>query len=342
MTTPPMRILVLTGGSSSERDVAIASARQVVAALRSRGHTVTVADTTTGVLDAAAESVLLATTVGTEWPDTAALAAREREFLLGAMINDPAVRNADVVFLALHGGRGEDGTIQHILDVAGIRYTGSGPLGSGIALDKDIAKHLFRQAKVPTADWLMDLPDVPVAVEQVEKTLGWPVVVKPSREGSTVGLSVVREPATFAAAVLEARKYDAEVMVEQFIPGRELTIGILGAEALATGEIIPQHELFDYECKYTPGMSEEIFPAHLRPEVAREVERLGLAAHQALKLSGYSRVDFRLTPEGGLYCLEVNTLPGMTSTSLMPQSAAVKGIEFPELCEKICEEGRSG
>jgi D-alanine-D-alanine ligase len=310
----------------------------VVAALRSRGHSVTVADTTTGVLDAAAESALLAATVGTEWPDTAALESREREFLLGAMINHPAVREADVVFLALHGGRGEDGTIQHILEVAGIPYTGSGPLGSGIALDKDVSKRLFRQAGVPTADWLMHLPGAPVSSTDVDHAIGWPAVVKPSREGSTVGLSVVRQPAELGAALVEAARYDSEVMVERFIPGRELTIGILGHEALAVGEIIPQHELFDYECKYTPGMSEEIFPASLPPDVAQEVQRLGLAAHLALKLKGYSRVDFRLTPEGDLYCLEVNTLPGMTSTSLMPQSAGAVGIGFPELCERICRE----
>jgi D-alanine-D-alanine ligase len=335
-----MRVLVITGGSSSERDVAIASARQVVAALRSRGHTVTVVDTISGVLDEAAEQALLAARVGVEWPDTRALEIREREFLLGAMVDSPALRSADVVFLALHGGRGEDGTIQHILEVAGIPYTGSGPLGSGIALDKDVSKRLFRQAGVPTADWLMHLPGAPVSATEVDHTLGWPVVVKPSREGSTVGLTVVRDPAHLGAALEEAARYDPEVMVERFIPGRELTIGILGSDALAVGEIIPRHELFDYECKYTPGMSEEIFPASLPPEVTAEVQRLGLAAHLALKLKGYSRVDFRLTPEGRLYCLEVNTLPGMTSTSLMPQSAGAMGIGFPELCEKICELGQ--
>jgi len=126
-------------------------------------------------------------------------------------------------------------------------------------------------------------------------------------------------------------------MIEAFVPGRELTVGILDNDALAVGEIIPQHELFDYECKYTPGMSEEIFPADLSEPVTWEVQRLGVVAHQALKLRGYSRVDFRLTPSGKLYCLEVNTLPGMTATSLLPQSAAAAGIDFPTLCERICE-----
>lgn len=331
-----MNIAVLTGGSSAERDVAIASARQVVAALRSRGHTVTVVDTTAGVLDTAAEAQLLAVRVGVDWPDTKALEARECEFLLGEMINSPAIRGADVVFLALHGGRGEDGTVQHVLEVAGIPFTGSGPLGSGLALDKDVSKRLFRAAGVATADWLMHLPGASVTTAEVDHSLGWPVIVKPSREGSSVGLCVVRQPDQLRPALARAAEYDPEVIVECFIAGRELTVGILGDVALAVGEIIPKHELFDYECKYTPGMSEEIFPAPIPDHVALEVQQLGLLAHQALKLDGYSRVDFLLTPDGHLFCLEVNTLPGLTSTSLMPQSAGAVGIGFPELCEKIC------
>jgi D-alanine-D-alanine ligase len=131
-------------------------------------------------------------------------------------------------------------------------------------------------------------------------------------------------------------------MIEGFVPGRELTVGVLEGEALAVGEIIPRHEIFDYECKYTPGMSQEIFPADLSPAVTAECRRLGLVAHEALKLGGYSRVDFRLTPAGELFCLEVNTLPGMTATSLLPQSAAAVGIEFPDLCERICRTARLG
>ena len=146
----------------------------------------------------------------------------------------------------------------------------------------------------------------------------------------------------FEPAVGLARQYDDEVMVEQFIPGRELTVGVLEGRPLAVGEIIPRHEIFDYECKYTPGMSEEIFPADLPGPVAAECQRLSLLAHDALKLGGYSRVDFRLTPRGEILCLEVNTLPGMTATSLLPQAARAVGIEFPELCDRICRIARSG
>ena len=143
-----------------------------------------------------------------------------------------------------------------------------------------------------------------------------------------------------SAAVALARRYDDEVMIERFVPGRELTVGVLDGKALAVGEIIPRHEIFDYECKYTPGMSQEIFPADLPAAVTAECGRLGLLAHEALKLGGYSRVDFRLTPAGELFCLEVNTLPGMTATSLLPQAARAAGIEFPELCERICRAAR--
>src|SRR5687767_6949645 len=327
-----MRVTVLTGGTSAERDVALASAVQVIGALRSRGHEVAVVDTARGYIPQADEPALLSAVVGTEPPPIAQLQTLERGLLLTGLANLAAVRDADVLFLALHGGRGEDGTIQTLLEMIGVPYTGSGRLGSAMAMDKDISKRLFQEAGVPTAEWVM----APVDEATVAERFGWPLVVKPSKQGSTVGLSVVKAPAELRPALELARRYDDEVMVERFIPGRELTVGILEGEALAVGEIIPRHEIFDYECKYTPGMSEEIFPADLPAAVDREVGRLGVLAHEALKLGGYSRVDFRLTPEGDLFCLEVNTLPGMTATSLLPQSAAARGIPFPELCERIC------
>jgi D-alanine-D-alanine ligase len=331
-----MHITVLTGGTSSERDVALASARQIVAALRERGHDVSVVDTALGYVPARDEASLLEAAVGAEPPSLEHLRSLERGLLLSGLAGLRAVRDADVLFLALHGGHGEDGTLQTLLEMVGVPYTGSGRLGSAMAMDKDISKRLFRQAGVPTADWCM----APVPAMRAGEQFGWPLVVKPSKEGSTVGLTIVKEASGFDAAVALARQYDDEVVVERFVPGRELTVGILEGKALAVGEIIPRHEVFDYECKYTPGMSSEIFPADLPDEVARECGRLGVLAHEALKLGGYSRVDFRLTPEGRLFCLEVNTLPGMTATSLMPQSAAAVGIEFPELCERICRTAR--
>jgi D-alanine-D-alanine ligase len=331
-----MRVTVLTGGTSAERDVALASAVQVVPALRSRGHEVAVVDTARGFIPEADEPALLSGVVGTEPPSIAQLHALERGLLLSGLANLAAVRDADVLFLALHGGRGEDGTIQTLLEMVGVPYTGSGRLGSAIAMDKDISKRLFQRSGVPTAPWVM----APAARDRVNREFGWPVVVKPSKQGSTVGLTVVKQPGEYEAAVALARQYDDEVMIERFVPGRELTVGILEGRALAVGEIIPRHEIFDYECKYTPGMSQEIFPADLPPKLSAECGRQALLAHEALKLGGYSRVDFRLTPEGELFCLEVNTLPGMTATSLMPQSARAVGIEFAELCERICRVAR--
>jgi D-alanine-D-alanine ligase len=331
-----LKVTVLTGGTSSERDVALASAVQVVAALRKCGHDVSVVDTARGYIPEAEEARELGGSVGVTPPSLEKLRSLERGLLVSGLGDLQVVRDAEVLFLALHGGTGEDGTLQALLEIIGVPYTGSGPMASGIAMDKDISKRLFRAAGVATADWAM----APISGTEVQRRFGWPVVVKPSKQGSTVGLTVVRKASQLEDAVALASRYDDEVMIEAFVPGRELTVGILDDQALAVGEIIPQHEIFDYECKYTPGMSEEIFPADLSPALTADCQQLGLAAHRALKLGGYSRVDFRLTPEGSLSCLEVNTLPGMTATSLLPQSARAVGIDFPELCDRICRSAR--
>ena len=332
-----MRITVLMGGTSAERDVSIASSLRIAEALRSRGHQVLTLDTARGPLTEAQEKALLArgNPVQKEPPKQEELAKMAAETLPQMLRALPSLREADVVFLGLHGGYGEDGSIQALLDMAGIRYTGSGHLASALAMDKDLSKHLFRRAGVPTADWVMARREAP-ADEQLGR-LGaiMPVVVKPSKQGSTVGLSVVKRREELTAAIAEAFRYDDEVMIEQFVAGRELTVGILGEDALPVGEIIPKHEIYDYECKYTPGMAEEVFPAQIPSDRAREAQELAKRAFQALKLRGCARIDFRMTEDGSLFCLEANTLPGMTATSLIPQGAAAAGIPFPELCERI-------
>ncbi len=326
-----MKIAVLFGGTSEERDVSIASAAQIIPALRSRGHEVLAIDTATGRLAQDAEQKLLTRAVATEPPSGAQLARFGGTALaLASEAND--IRDVDVVFLALHGGAGEDGRVQAVLDLAGLAYTGSNHIASATAMDKDLSKRLFRAVGVPTADWLM----APVSEQDVARALGWPVVVKPNKQGSTVGLSVVRESSGFSAALELARRHDNEVMVERFVPGRELTVGILEEEALPVGEIVPKGEIFDYEAKYQKGAAREIFPADLSASATAEIQRLALLAHHALKLGAYSRVDFRMDPAGRFWCLEANSLPGMTANSLLPQAARVKGISFPELCERIC------
>ena len=325
-----LRIAVLMGGTSAERDVSLASGIRITEALRKCGHEVVAVDTVSGLLTAADEQRLLAGgVVKTVPPDTKAL-VRMNAAMQGTLRTLP---NADVLFLALHGGQGEDGTLQALLDLTGVPYTGSGHLASALAMDKDLSKHLFRAAGVPTADWLM----APATAEQVEATLGFPVIVKPSKQGSTVGLSIVRTRAELQPAVDEAFVHDDEVMIEQFIAGRELTVGVLGDETLPVGEIIAKHEIYDYECKYTPGMAVEEFPARLTDDETKTVQNLARKAFDALKLRGYARIDFRMSPDGTFYCLEANTLPGMTQTSLIPQAAAAAGISFPELCDRIVQ-----
>src|SRR5690349_11936097 len=224
-----MRITVLTGGTSAERDVAIASAVQIITALRSRGHEVAVVDTARGYIPEADERSLLSGSVGTVPPSSDRLRDLEQGLLLSGLANLRVVRDSEVLFLALHGGRGEDGTLQTLLEMVGVPYTGSGRLGSAMAMDKDVSKRLFRMAGVPTADWVM----APAARAEVERQFGWPVVVKPSKQGSTVGLSVVKGARDYEEAVTLARRYDDEVMIERFVPGRELTVGILEGRALA-------------------------------------------------------------------------------------------------------------
>lgn len=331
-----MRITVLTGGATAERAVAFASAAQVVAALRSRGHAVAVVDTVAGPLAATAETAALSAAVGAP-PDAAALDDRERHFLAETLATLPEIRDAGVVFLCLHGGRGEGGVVQTLLETIGVAYTGSGPLASALAMDKDLAKRVVRAAGVPVPAWLM----APAAPADVGHHLGWPAIVKPSKQGSSVGLTLVAGPPGLEAAVALARRHDDEVMLEQYIPGREFTVGILADVALPVGEIIPRRGLFDYEAKYTPGASAEVFPAGLAPALAGRLQDAALAAHRALKLGGYSRIDFRLDAAGAIFFLEANTLPGVTGTSLLPQAARAAGIGFPDLCERICRLARN-
>jgi D-alanine-D-alanine ligase len=326
-----MNITVLMGGTSSERNVSLASGIRIVQALRGNGYKVIALDPARGVISDAEERELATGKVGTEPPSLEALSKFAEGTFLPNLTSMKEIKNADVAFLALHGGQGEDGTIQALLDMAHVNYTGSGHLSSALAMDKDLSKKLFRVADVKTADWLM----APATTEQVEGMLGLPVIVKPSKQGSTVGLTLVKKRNDLPGAIKEALKYDDELMIERFVPGRELTVGVLGDVALPVGEIISKHEIYDYECKYTAGMATEEFPARISPEATERVQKQALAAFKSLKLKGYARIDFRLTTEGEFYCLEANTLPGMTELSLIPQGAAAMGIKFPELCERI-------
>jgi D-alanine-D-alanine ligase len=317
-----MKIAVLFGGTSDERDVSIASAAQIIPVLRALGHQVFAVDTASGRLGFAQEQKLLTAAVAAAPPSDTEI-TRVRGAALALTPGAVDFRDADVVFLALHGGAGEDGRVQAMLDLAGMAYTGSNHIASAAAMDKDLSKRLFRSAGVPTPDWMM----APAGADTVGAALGWPV---------TVGLSVVREPAQLQAAIDRALRYDDEVMLERFIAGREFTVGVLDGVALPVGEIIPRGEVFDYESKYQTGGAREIFPAEIPAAESALIRDYALRVHRVLKLGAYGRSDFRRDRAGGFWCLEANSLPGMTATSLLPQAAKAAGIEFPELLDRIC------
>ncbi|MYB17926.1 MAG: D-alanine--D-alanine ligase [Holophagales bacterium] len=324
------RIAVLTGGSTPERTVALAGAAKVSAALRARGYEVTVFDTIEpGPLDAELERQRLGRVVGTRPPSLAELRELEaREDLPSLVAGELA--SHDAVFLVLHGRQGEGGEVQELLEAAGIAFTGSDARSSRLAMDKDESKSRFRDAGIPTPDWLT----WPARQSDTEE-LGLPLIVKPSRVGSTVGLTLMSDLNGLDSAVGKALTFDAQVILERFLPGREYTVGVLEGEALGVGEIVAPGVIFDFHSKYTPGRARELFPAEIDPDLERRLRDLALAAHEALDLRDFSRVDFRLDAGGSAYCLEVNTLPGMTPTSLLPQSAAVFGISFEHLCDRM-------
>lgn len=306
--------------------MSVASASQIVNALRSRGHEIVAVDAERGRLSEADAAATFSKQIDRRPPP------RTTGSGLPRVIAELAASDCALVFLAVHGGSGENGTLQALLDVHGLRYTGSGHLGTAIAWDKAVSKQIFSQQGIPTPAWLR----APADAQTVERKLGYPVIVKPAGQGSTVGLSLVEQPDDLPAAIDCAAEYDPEVLIEQFIEGRELTVGVLGGEPLAVGEIIPVNaKIFDYEAKYQSDAAKEIFPADVSAEIAARAQTLALEAHAALRLSAYSRADFRMDTNGELLCLEVNTLPGMSRGSLLPQSAAAAGIAFDELCERI-------
>ncbi len=325
-----MRITVLLGGAADERAVSLASGAQVAQALRQAGHEVAAWDTAGGLLSEDREAELRAGGVAPQ-PLPPGIRDRLAGGELRELLAHPVAGKADVYFLALHGGAGEDGTLQSLLDAEGVTYTGSDRIGCLLAMDKDLTKRLLRDARLATPPWVTN----PDSADQVEREVGLPTVVKAAGGGSSLRLVLAHDRAELIAALEEGKGFEDHVVAERYINGREFTVGILGDKALPVGEIIPEHELFDYECKYQPGMAQEIFPADLPVSVSDEMKRLALATHRTLRLRDYSRVDFMLDAGGQIWCLEANTLPGMTANSLLPRAARAGGMEFPELCHRI-------
>ena len=338
-----MDIVVLCGGMSHERDVSITSGSCVAAALRERGHRVLLLDSYLGCTEEYEDPRELFARprerecfqVGEQAPDLEELRAlrhQDNDSILGDNVLE-ICRCADITFLALHGEEGENGKLQAVLDVAGIRYTGSGYLGSALAMNKTLSKELFAQNGILTPQGITLYRDKDCSPY---RDVGFPCVVKPCSGGSSVGTSIVRSREEYEKAVELAFRYESAVIVERYIHGREFTVGILEDQAMPVIEIIPKDGFYDYKNKYQPGLTQEICPAEISPELTAEIQRLGLAAHKALMIGVYSRVDFLQDEQDGkLYCLEANTLPGMTPTSLIPQMAAARGQSFGELCEEI-------
>ncbi|MBQ9784878.1 MAG: D-alanine--D-alanine ligase [Clostridia bacterium] len=338
-----MNIIVLAGGYSPERDVSLTSGSLIANALIENGHRVCLLDVYEGLssLPADPDTLFRSTgryrhTVSETVPDLEALKARcgNGDALIGKHVLEMC-RRADIVFLALHGGIGENGQLQATLDNYGIRYTGSGYIGSLLAMDKDISKRLLRDAGVNTPDWVYFRAGVDSEDALIDK-IGLPCVVKPASCGSSVGVSIVRTREELTEALASATAWDARVLVEKMIEGRELTVGILDGVALPPVEIIPDKGFYDYKNKYQ-GNTREVCPAEIPDEVTRAAYDMTRRGFDALRLGGYARFDYILDTAGTLWCLEANTLPGMTPTSLLPQAAAAVGMDYNSLCEKIIE-----
>jgi len=328
MDIQKLKIALVVGGTSPERDVSKSSGQSVYKALLSLGCDPIIIDPAYGINQPKDKSIFFA------HEDT--LEISKLNYVKA--VNSKLFDNVDIAFLALHGKWGEDGTIQSLLELRGIKYTGSKVLASALAMDKIMSKILFQHYDVVTPKWITienHHNDYSELTEKIKNELGFPCVVKPNDQGSTVGITVCKTEDELPTAFDLAKSYSTRILVEEFINGRELTVAVLDNVPLPVLEIKPKHNVYDYECKYTSGMSEYEVPAKIPEGVAKQIQAQALAAHISLGCKVYSRADFRLSNELKPYCLEVNTLPGMTSTSLVPKMAKAIGISFEELIEKI-------
>ncbi len=333
-----MKIAVVCGGLSNERDVSITSGSCVARALREKGHKVVLLDLYYGYSgeynDPAElferEQEDLRYSVSEETPDIEKIIAEGDGSRIGKNVIE-ICRAADISFLALHGEDGENGKVQATFDMFGIKYTGSGYLGSAIAMNKELSKIMFRHNGIPTPAGIV----LEKGAESYDD-VGFPCVVKPCSGGSSVGTSIVHSRDEYDAALEFAFRYESRVLVEKYVKGRELTVGVMDGIAMPVIEIIPKSGWYDYKNKYQAGLTEELCPAPLSAEDTDRVQRLAERVADALMIDVYFRADFLLDEsDGQLYCLEANTLPGMTPTSLVPQMGAAQGMDFGEVCEKI-------
>lgn len=340
-----MDIVVLCGGLSNEREVSISSGTGVVNALRSRGHRAILVDVFLGITETYnnpkelferhwEEAIYQVKEAAPDLEKVKASRQIDTGSLVGAHVIE-VCRAADITFLALHGEEGENGKLQALLDIEGIHYTGCGYLGSAVAMNKYLTKQLLIAAGICTAEGII------LHRDDIElHNIGFPCVVKPCSGGSSVGTAIVQTENEYAAAVEDAFQYEDRILVERFIKGRELTIGVIGGKAMPAIEIIPTEGFYDYKNKYQSGRTLELCPAPLTEKETLHLRQTAETVARALLIDVYCRVDFIMTDKGELYCLEANTLPGMTVTSLIPQMANAQGWDYGMLCEKIIEESQ--
>lgn len=335
-----MKIVVLVGGISTERDVSIVSGTQICTRLREKGYQAMLADIYFGFAESKSASRFEEYLSIEEELDYIKSFTRFdlREGKRGSFFGEGILdlcQEADIVFMALHGENGENGKVQATFDLLGIPYTGTGALGSALAMDKGIAKDIFMNHQIPTPRGFQLTPSSSKELKDYEISL--PVVVKPANGGSSIGVTIVKEEGEWDNALKVAFDLEDRIIVEEYIEGREFSIGFMEDKVYPPIEIRPLVGFYDYENKYKAGAATEICPAPISEEKTKEMGYWALRVKEALRLEVYGRIDFLMDKEENLYCLEANTLPGMTPTSLLPQEAAVEGIDFTGLCELIIE-----
>lgn len=334
-----LNVFLVAGGDSSEQDVSLESGRAVFDALTQLGHSVLLADPARPAIEPTKDGAAFfaGSSIDSQPPEVAPdpYVAR-RKFV--AVLDRYSEWGCDVVFNCLHGGAGEDGTFQAVLDYLGIRYTGSGACASAVAMNKHVAKQLVSHVGVPVAKQIfVDSPahESVVVDEQVLKRLSLPVVVKPNNEGSSVGVSIVRSREALNEAIQQVKRFPGAYLVETYIAGKEITASMLDHCDLPLIEIKPKDGFFDYHNKYQKGACEYLVPAPLAKEATEAITASARAAYRALGCRGYARIDFRLADDDEHFFLEANTLPGLTSTSLVPKAARAAGMEYTELVDMI-------
>ena len=341
-----MKIVVLAGGLSTERDVSFKTGEMVTKALRENGHQVILLDVfmgysdkeedLTGIFDRAEAVSVKVAAIPETAPDLEKVKAQRKDQsdnFFGPNVIE-LCRMADIVFMALHGENGENGKIQAAFDLFGIRYTGTGYLGSALAMNKGMAKQLFLENGIPTPRGT-SLKRGEDAAKIETCGIHFPCVVKPCSGGSSIGVSIVHDKAEYEQALKEAFRWENELVIEEYVKGREFSVGVIDFQALPIIEIAPVEGFYDYKNKYKAGSTVETCPAELSEEVTKKMQYYAERAAEVIGLDTYSRMDFLMDADENLFCLEANTLPGMTPTSLIPQEAAVLGMDYPTLCEEL-------